>query len=372
MIIRRLHLENFRNYAQADIEWHQEINLLTGLNAQGKSNLLEAVCCLSLTASFRAASEQELLKWDAPHFYVEGIIAGAGQGDFSISMAYDRAKNKRWRLDGQMQARKSDLVGRFHTVIFSPEDVDLVKAGPAERRRFLNRQISQLYPEHCRHLLRYNKVLAQRNSLLRQAAPADALQIWDQQLAQLGAAIIMRRRQVLAQLTPLAAELHARLSGGERLSLRYKSLPGAAEIATATKDLDASSLSQLEEIFHAELSRLRLPEQARGATLCGPHRDDIIIEIEGSAAKLYASQGQQRTAALALKLAELELAREQKGEWPVLLLDDVLSELDEKRRAGLLQHISGQTQTIITSTDSSLPLPVGQVWKIKNGTIIKA
>ena len=146
MIIRRLQVENFRNYQQADIEWHDQVNLLTGLNAQGKSNLLEAVCYLSLTTSFRAATEQEFLNWGAPHFYVEGAIFSVYRGEFAISAAYDRAKNKRWRVDAQEQQRKSDVVGQFHTVIFSPEDIDLVKAGPAERRRFLNRQISQLYP----------------------------------------------------------------------------------------------------------------------------------------------------------------------------------------------------------------------------------
>jgi len=364
-------VENFRNYQQADIEWHEQINLLTGLNAQGKSNLLEAVCYLSLATSFRAATEQELLNRSAPHFYVEGAIFSAFRGEFAISAAYDRAKNKRWRVDGQEQQRKSDVVGQFHTVIFSPEDIDLVKAGPAERRRFLNRQISQLYPEHCRHLLRYNKILAQRNSFLRQLAGGvssasraeETLEIWDKQLTELGGMILWQRRQVLQQLTPLAMELHAQLSGGEQLSMRYKSFTGAMEAAT---------VKELRELFSAELKRLRATEILRGATLVGPHRDDIIIAIGGEIAKSYASQGQQRTAALALKLAELKLARQHKGEWPVLLLDDVLSELDERRRQGLLRHISGQTQTFITATQTEPGLPAARIWHIENGTIKEA
>lgn len=370
MIIRRLHVDNFRNYEQADIEWHEQVNLLSGLNAQGKSNLLEAICYLSLTTSFRAANEPELLRWQAPHFFMEAQIESVQRGKFAISAAYDRAKNKRWRLDGQPQARKSDLVGLFHTVIFSPEDVDLVKAGPAERRRFLNRQISQLYPEHCRHLLRYNKILAQRNSLLRQLASLqnphkaeEALHIWDEQLVELGAAVIWRRRQVLKQLSPLAAELQAQLSGGEMLSLRYKS---------CNSEEQATTIEQLQQILLAELQRLRMAELARGATLVGPHRDDVLIEINHDAAKTYASQGQQRTAALALKLAELELARQHKGEWPVLLLDDVLSELDEQRRAGLLTHIDGQTQTFITSATPLPPFSSGKVWQIEKGKINRA
>lgn len=359
MFIRRLYLEGFRNYRRADLEWHARINLLSGLNAQGKSNLLEAVTYLSLTTSFRAAAEPELLGWDAPHFFVEGQIESEREGSFTVSAAYDRDKNKRWRLNGQPQTRKSDLVGLFHTVIFSPEDVDLVKAGPGERRRFLNRQISQLYPEHLRHLLRYHKVLSQRNSCLRQEADQQ-LEIWDAQLAELGAAVIFRRRQVLRELTPLAAALHAELSGGEALDLRYKSFAGAAQ---------AVNTEEIQALFLLELQRLRPAELARGSTLIGPHRDDLLVYINGEPAKAYASQGQQRTVALSLKLAELELAREHKGEWPALLLDDVLSELDEKRQKALLQHLDGDIQTFITSAGPVPALPEGRVWIIEDGNI---
>ena len=365
MILKHINIVNFRNYCQAQVKWHDQVNLLYGDNAQGKSNLLEAICFLSLTTSFRAAGETELIYNQEPYLYVEGAVQGADKGDFTISAAYSRDKRRKWKVDG-VERRRGGLVGLLHTVMFSPEDVDLIKAGPLQRRRFLNRQISQLYPEHCRQLLRYNRIVTQRNSCLRMlqqqentAAAAEALIIWDQQLVQCGAAIIWQRRQVLQQLNPLAAEFHGELAAQEKLELRYKSFAGAVEAADQT---------EISELFLAELKRLNAAERARGATLVGPHRDDILISIDGVPGKGYASQGQQRTAALACKLAELELAYTHKGEWPLLLLDDVLSELDEKRRQALLKKIDGGAQTFIASTHA-LPLINGQVWKIEDAKI---
>ena len=360
--INHLYLENFRNYQQADIVWHPQINLLYGFNAQGKSNLLEAITYLSLTTSFRSVSEPELLAWQAPHFFLEGKIC-RNSGDISISAAYNRTKNKRWRIDQQPCGKRSQIVGLFHTVIFSPEDVDLVKAGPGLRRRFLNRQISQLSPEYFSLLQRYNKVLAQRNGCLRQDKPSlETLEAFNQQLVQLGAAILWRRRNILAELSPLTADLHQELSGGEKLAMHYQCFNLAQE---------ASTEAELKAAFTEELQRLQKAELARRITLVGPHRDDLEINIDDNLAKRFASQGQQRTVALALKLAELQLAEQKRGEAPVLLLDDVLSELDEKRRRQLLQKIGQQTQTFITSTERDLPLPAGQVWYIEQGTINK-
>ena len=365
MILRCLKLDNFRNYRQALVEWHEQVNLLQGNNAQGKSNLLEAICFLSLTTSFRGAKEQELIRTGASHFYAEGDIGNEQQGNFTISAACSQDKRRKWKVDGQ-ERRRGALVGLLHSVIFSPEDVDLVKAGPMQRRRFLNRQISQLYPEHCRQLLRYNRIVAQRNSCLRflqQAETAvsarEALVVWDQQLAENGAAIIWQRRQVLKQLDPLAAEFHGELAGGEKLRLSYKSFGGAVE---------AADEEELCALFLKELQRMSAAERARGATLVGPHRDDVLIEIAGAPGKGYASQGQQRTAALACKLAELNLARAHKQEWPLLLLDDVLSELDDCRQQALLKKIDGGAQTFIAAT-GALPLVGGRVWKIEGGRI---
>ena len=366
MILRCIQLTNFRNYRQTQVSWHEQVNLLQGANAQGKSNLLEAICFLSLTTSFRAAGEPELIYRGEPHFYVEGDVCGKEHGNFNISAAYSCDKRRKWRVSG-VERRRSELIGLLHTVIFSPEDVDLVKAGPLQRRRFLNRQICQLYPEHCRQLLRYNRIVAQRNSCLRllqqsvaDASTEEALYAWDQQLVETGASIIWRRRQVLSLLNPLAAEFHAELAGGEKLDLRYKSFAGV---------LEAAGEAELCALLLLELKRLHAAERARGTTLVGPHRDDVSIEIAGTPGKGYASQGQQRTAALACKLAELTLARDKKQEWPLLLLDDVLSELDEHRQQALLKKIDSKAQTFIAST-GTLPLLNGQVWKIEAGNIM--
>jgi DNA replication and repair protein RecF len=365
LILRRLKLDNFRNYRQAQVEWHEQVNLLQGANAQGKSNLLEAICFLSLTTSFRGVGEPELIYTGEPHFYAEGDVYGEKQGNFTLSAACSRDKRRKWRLNS-LERRRGELVGLLHSVIFSPEDVDLIKSGPIQRRRFLNRQISQLYPQHCRQLLRYNRIVTQRNSCLRflqqteaRASVEEALLAWNQQLAENGAAIIWQRRQVLAQLNPLAAEFHGELAAQEKLCLHYKSFAGAME---------ASDETELRANFLAELQRCNAAERARGATLIGPHRDDVLIEIAGAPGKGYASQGQQRTAALACKLAELNLARNQKREWPLLLLDDVLSELDDNRQRALLKKIDGGAQTFIASTNP-LPLPGGQIWKIEAGNI---
>jgi len=365
MFLRCLKIDNFRNYRQARVHWHEQVNLLLGDNAQGKSNMLEAICFLSLTTSFRGVGEPELILKGAPYLYAEGEVSGEAQGDFTIAAGFAQDKRRKWKVDGA-ERRRGELVGLLHTVVFSPEDVDLVKSGPQQRRRFLNRQISQLYPEHVRQLLRYNRIVAQRNSCLRllqqpgaDAAAKEALPIWDQQLAEAGASIIWRRRQVLAQLNPLAAEFHGELAAGEKLELRYKSFAGA---------LDAGGEAELTALFLAELKRLHATERARGATLVGPHRDDVLIDIAGAPGKGYASQGQQRTAALACKLAELHLARERKQEWPLLLLDDVLSELDERRQQALLKQINNGAQTFIAST-APLPLQSGKVWRIEAGCI---
>jgi len=369
MFLRSLKIENFRNYRSARVEWHEQVNLLQGDNAQGKSNLLEAICFLSLTTSFRAAAELDLILNGEPHFYAEGDIHSGERGDFTIAAAFARDKRRKWKVDG-LPRRRGELVGLLHTVIFSPEDVDLVKAGPLQRRRFLNRQISQLYPEHVRLLLRYNRIVAQRNGCLRflqqqahtaaaAATAEETLAAWDQQLALCGAAIIWQRRQVLEQLTPLAAEIHGQLAAGEKLELRYKSFNGAVE---------AAGEGEIAALLVAELQRLRAAERARGATLVGPHRDDVQIDIAGAPGKGFASQGQQRTAALACKLAELDLARAHKREWPLLLLDDVLSELDERRQQALLQKIGGGAQTFIATT-TPLPLAAGRLWRIEAGQI---
>lgn len=350
MIIKRLKLKNWRNYQEEEKRWHESVNLICGANAQGKTNLLEAISYLGLASSFRDAADLDLIYRERDYFYLEADIFSCGEmspggGEFTVSAAMNRAKKRRWLVNGQPRQRLVDIVGLFHTVIFAPEDVYLVKGGPELRRRWLNRLISQLDPAYCRRLLTYNQVLRQRNACLRlaQGAPdEEALAVWDQQLIELGCGITMRRRQALTALAPLAAEQHARLSGGEKLTLRYQSAVAGRE--------DFSDAQELARLFERELQRHAASEQLRGCTLVGPHRDEIKIAVNGQPAREFASQGQQRTLAISMKLAELETAYLERGEYPVLLLDDVLSELDEKRRSRLLL-LPEKTQTFISAAE---------------------
>ena len=371
MRITYLKLDNFRNYANAELYWDEQINLLHGLNAQGKSNLLEAVCYLGIATSFRGAPDLELIRWNEEYFFLAGKVEREIEGKLDLTAAANRRKQRRWRVNGEPKGRLSDVVGLLHTVIFAPEDIDLVKAGPDSRRRFLNQQLSQLDQEYCRLLISYNRVVRQRNALLKtwDLAAADEaadqqleqLSLWDEQLIDLGAQVSLRRQETVMRLSDIAADLHRGLSGGEELSVVYENSLSPKE------KLD--TVDQAKEAFRTELARVARSEQQRGLSLCGPHRDELAILIDGKPARSFGSQGQQRTAALSLKLAELELARSIRGEYPVLLLDDVLSELDEERRRQIMQLAVGKTQTFITAVDGDLPRLSGRRWKIEAGHV---
>jgi len=359
MKIKRLKLINWRNYYDEQAYWDDSVNIIYGANAQGKTNLLEAISYLSLASSFRAATEAELINRDKQYFFLEADICSMIQGKLTISAAMDRSKKRKWVINNQPRQRLVDIVGIFHTVVFSPEDIYLVKGGPEMRRRWLNRQISQLDPEYCRMLLTYNHILRQRNACLRReyrGAEEETLAIWDRQLIEYGSKISLRRRHIVAELLSLAGKLHEELSGGENLQLRYQS-------AVAGKE-EFTDLSEFEELFKMELVRHAQTERIRGNTLVGPHRDDIKIFINNSDAREFASQGQQRTLAVSLKLAEVELAFTKKREYPVLLLDDVLSELDEKRQKRILE-LPEKTKTFISATGKDIQISRGKKWLVQ-------
>lgn len=369
MKINYLKLDNFRNYDSAELYWDEQVNLLHGKNAQGKSNLLEAVCYLGIATSFRGAPDPELIRWGEDYFFLAGKVSREDGSRLDLTAAANRRKQRRWRVDGEARTRLSDVVGLLHTVIFAPEDIDLVKAGPDGRRRYLNQQLSQLDQEYCRLLISYNRVLRQRNALLRQWEPGkeeesgltEQLAGWDQQLIELGSAVALRRQQTVAKLNELARELHRGLAAGEELALCYENSFSPHE--------ELADLDQCREAFHQELTRVARSEQLRGMSLAGPHRDELAITINGRPARSFGSQGQQRTAALSLKLAELELARSVRGEYPVLLLDDVLSELDKLRRQEIMRLAVGKAQTFITAVDGDLPPVPGRRWRVEAGRV---
>ena len=349
MKLDSLRLVNWRNYHENELVFSPGINVICGDNAQGKTNLIEAVSYLGLASSFRGADDSDLILHGADYFFLAARIERERYGSAEINAAMDRRRHRKWSVNGEAKKRLADIIGICHSVVFSPDDIDLVKGGPDRRRRWLNRQLSQNDAVYCRDMLDYNRVLHQRNALLRNWAKnpdEDSLRIWDQQLAEYGAKVALGRSRAIEALIPIAVEIHASLSGGEKLAMEHscKILP---------KD-GKGDIEEIKENFRRELAAHAVAEQTRGITLVGPHRDELKLFINGDAARDFASQGQQRTLAVSLKLAELELARQMKGEYPILLLDDVLSELDDTRRRRILE-LPGKTQTFITAAGKDLP-----------------
>lgn len=339
MQIRRLRLHGFRNYAQAQLEPAPGVTVLYGANAQGKTNLIEAIhlCCVG--RSHRTSKDVELIRWgsDAAQVSID-VERRDGPETVSVRISTEDKKKKLIKINGSPVQRIGELMGHVNAVLFSPEDLRIVKEGPDIRRRFLDMEISQLQPAYFYALQRYARALSQRNGLLRQllidpsSAQRETLQEWDDLLIETGGQVIERRIGYLQQLNAAAREIHHALSGGkEELQLSYL---GRAH------DRDE---------MQALLRAARTEDMRRATTSIGPHRDDYRIRLNGRDAKSFASQGQQRTIALSLKLAEIEVMREALGEWPVLLLDDVMSELDVGRRQMLLTRIH-QVQTLITCT----------------------
>lgn len=342
MHIRRLRLSDFRNYAWAELSPARGVTVLHGANAQGKTNLIEAVYLCCVGRSHRTRRDAELIRWGASAAQVAiEVERREGVEDVSVRIGTEEGRRKQIRVNESPVQRIGELMGHVNAVLFSPEDLRIVKEGPDGRRRFLDMEISQLQPAYFYALQRYVRALNQRNGLLRQLAVhrdkalLETLDEWDALLVDAGAQIVERRVAYLARLDDAARETHRSLSGGaEILTLSYQ-----------RRAEDRESLSNL-------LRAARGEDLRRATTTIGPHRDDYRIQLNGRDAKAFASQGQQRTIALSLKLAEIEVMQEAIGEWPILLLDDVMSELDIHRRQMLLTRIE-HVQTLITCTHLS-------------------
>jgi DNA replication and repair protein RecF len=355
--LRRLQLKNHRNYAQLDLSPGPSINVFIGANGQGKTNLLEAVAMLALSVSPRARREFELVGPVGPGSRIEAEIdSGAFKRELAITFNVEGDRTRRTiEVDG-VRKRAFDLPGHFRVTLFWPDDLGLVKAGPELRRRFLNQMLVQVEPGYARALAGLRRVLEQRNSLLKRIAGGeggeDTLEAWNRELVRVGSEIVDARARAVAELEPEAARCQAEIASGERLSIRYEGPP--ENLAEAVNNSLAEDLR-------------------RGSTSVGPHRDDVRVLLDGQEARSYGSQGQQRTAVVSLKLAEAALIERRTGERPLLLLDDVLSELDGERRAALLKEVGGGGQVIITSVEAG-PFPPeliakAMVWTVKQGRI---
>ena len=357
MRLRRLRLRNHRNYAQLDLAPGPGVNVFIGPNGQGKTNLLEAVAMLALSSSPRARREHELVGPVAPGSRIEAEVeTGGAVRELSIALDVEGERTRRViEVDGARR-RAFDLPGHFRVVLFWPDDLGLVKGGPELRRRFLNQMLVQVQPGYARALSGLRRILEQRNSLLKRIAGGeggeDVLDAWNQELVQVGTEIVDARAKAVAELEPEAARCHSQIAAGERLEVRYLGPP--ENLAEAVNNSVGEDLR-------------------RGSTSVGPHRDDLRILLDGQEARAYGSQGQQRTAVVSLKLAEADLIGRRAGERPVLLLDDVLSELDGERRAALLHEVAAGGQVIVTSVEAG-PFPPdliaeAMVWTVNEGTI---
>jgi len=346
MFIDKLQLKNYRNYADLELSFESQINIFQGNNAQGKTNVLEAIYLLALAKSHRTSKEKELVQWGHSFSVIKGLLQ-TRRGNVNLEVQLS-SKGKKAKVNHLEQRKLSEYVGNFNVIMFAPEDLTLVKGSPQHRRKFLDVEIAQVSPSYLYHLTQYQKIIQQRNNLLKDFTKdnknkEEMLEIWNSQLLIHGVKVISKRNLFIQKLEKWAKEIHTGISDAkEELSLIYKS---SVNIEDGSNDD-----SQLTEQFRQHLEKGKKQELQRGTSLIGPHRDDFEIYINQVNAQIYGSQGQQRTTALSLKLAEIELIHDEVGEYPVLLLDDVLSELDQIRQTQLIQTIKNKVQTMITTT----------------------
>lgn len=357
MFIDNLALNHFRNYESAEISFSHGINILYGDNAQGKTNILEAIYMLATTRSHRGSKDREIIKFGEDESHIRADIK---KHDIShrIDMHLRKSKSKGAAIDMIPIRRSNELFGMVNIVLFSPEDMTIIKDSPAERRRFMDMELCQLNKIYYSDLSNYNKVLNQRNNLLKQISfdksQTDMLSVWDSQLADYGIKIIKYRNNFIEMLNEIIPDIHSRLtSGKEKLKLVYE------KNVDETSFIDVLAIKQDIDIRYQ-------------STQTGPHRDDITFMVDDMDVKKFGSQGQQRTVALSLKLAEIELVKKIIKDNPILLLDDVMSELDSGRRDALLSSIS-DIQTIITCTgyDDFIKerLSIDKIYKVVSGVL---
>ena len=334
MTIQTLELNNFRNYEYLQINFDDRTNILFGQNGQGKTNILESVYLSGTTKSHRGAKDREMIRFDQNEAHVKAVIEKEHK-QYQIDIHLKKNKTKGIAVNKNPIRRASDLFGILNVIVFSPEDLSIIKNGPRERRRFLDSELCQIDKIYLHDLSMYNKILNQRNQLLKdihfRPELKDTLDVWNMQILEYGTKIIRARELFINRINDIVKPIHHHISGNkEHLIVQYE------------KNVSA-------EMYEARLEESLSKDIQYGQTNIGPHKDDLCFESEGIDMRKYGSQGQQRTCALSLKLAEIELVKKEIHDMPVLLLDDVLSELDSERQNLLLEHIQ-KIQTIITCT----------------------
>ena len=333
MYIQKVKLENFRNYENQEIEFDKNVNIIYGDNAQGKTNIIESIFICSLGKSFRTNKEKELINKEKDFAKIEMV---SSKEDRDIKINFEINEKKKFNINGIPAKRTSDILGKNYIVLFTPEDISILKNEPSKRRRFLNIMISQLRPMYVHLLNQYNKTIEQRNIYLKQikyeGKPISNLEIWDEQIVKLGTKIYEYRKEFIEKINEKIYDIHLKTTENkEKIEVKY--------------------ISNIEKNYLESLKKNRNSDIQKGYTQIGIHRDDFEIYINDNPVSIYGSQGQKRTTIISLKLAESNVIYDEIGERPVILLDDFMSELDKKRIQGLFENIK-ENQVIITCTDS--------------------
>ena len=359
MIIKSIELKNFRNYENLNISFDEGTNILYGDNAQGKTNILEAAYMSGTTKSHKGSKDKEMIRFGESESHLRTVVV-RGEKEYQIDMHLKQNRSKGIAINQVPIKKAAELFGILNIVFFSPEDLNIIKNGPSERRRFLDSELCQLVKIYLSDLTNYNKILGQRNKLLKDMVfrpdLEDTLPVWNMQLVDTGKRIIKRRKQFVEELNDIVHDIHFRISGEkEELFIKYE--PNIDDI-----------------FFEDELNRAKMKDIKLCQTSVGPHRDDLLFSIGDVDIRKFGSQGQQRTSALSLKLSEIELVKKSIKDTPILLLDDVLSELDSNRQNYLLNNIC-DTQTIITCTglDEFVRnrFQINKVFEVINGQVFE-
>lgn len=370
MFIKQLQLRNYRNYEQLEIQFENKVNVILGENAHGKTNVMESIYVLAMAKSHRTSNDKDLIRWDQEYAKIEGRVQ-KNNGSLPMELIISK-KGKKAKYNHLEQKKLSQYVGNMNVVMFAPEDLLLVKGSPQVRRRFIDMEIGQISPVYLHEVGQLNKILQQRNHYLKQLqtkkqTDMTMLDILTDQFIQSAVKIVSKRFEFLHLLQNWAIPIHEGISHElEMLKIKYKP---SVEVS------EEQELSKMVGIYENKYCQVKKREIDRGVTLFGPQRDDLLFFVNGRDVQTFGSQGQQRTTALSIKLAEIELIHSEIGEYPILLLDDVLSELDDHRQSHLLNTIQGKVQTFVTTTSvdgiDHQTLKEASTFYVKNGTIKK-
>jgi DNA replication and repair protein RecF len=366
MQIKKIKIENFRNYYEEEVVFHNKVNVIIGDNAQGKTNLLESIYVSSLGRSFRTTKEKEMINFDKTFARIIATYVTEDE-EKKVDIGFSKEGKKEIKVNNIKVEKMTEMLNHFYVVVFSPDDLKMVKEEPEKRRNFIDRELCKMRISYLNNLVQYKKILMQRNAYLKSdKKERQAMQVWDDVLSQYGAKVILQRQTFIEEINLISKEIHNKITQGkEQLEIKYQpSVNPEGSTEGKIEELVEKIKKKLEETYKSDVYA--------GNTGIGPHKDDLLILINGIAARQYGSQGQQRTAALSMKLAEIHLIEKEKGEKPILLLDDVLSELDGDRQKYLIEALS-ESQLFITAAELNPQLvealPPGNSYLVNEGKI---